>query len=114
MGCLLLLAHVISLEVTDIIKQFRVHGQLLAGDLLGILKVLSHVVLFIIHHRIFELRNQLALYSDQVGFVLHALQVIVKNSLFSLKPVRFLIGVLIHGGEVFVTIVVVLLADSVV
>ena len=46
--------------------------------------------------------------------MLNALQVIVKNSLFSLKPVRFLIGVLVHGGEVFVAIVVVLLTDPIV
>ena len=77
LGSRLLPLHEVVLEVADVVEQLRVHGQFLPGDVLSRLEVGAHVVFLVVHHRVLELGDDLALHRDQVGLLLHALQVII-------------------------------------
>ena len=66
--------------------------------------------MLVIHHRVLELCDYLALHCDQVGLLLHAFQVIVEDCFLSLEAFGFVIGIF---NAHLISVVLVLLADLV-
>jgi len=89
----ILFLHEITLETPNVIQEFRVHGKFLSGDLFRLLKVSAHIVVFIVHHSVLKLGDNLTFDCDQVSFLFHALEVIVEDSFFSLQALSLIFSI---------------------
>jgi hypothetical protein len=76
-------------EPVDVAQQFRVHLKFLVCNLLCCCQVALHIIALFVEHGVFQLCYQFSFDGDQIGFLFHALQVVVQHLFFSVQSFNF-------------------------